>query len=1071
MAPSFKKPLEYDPSLAEKTLQRSFHKNEDAKERKKMHMLAELGLADEALDVDDDDEGYDDEFGSEDPDEEGETPIFSNNGATARPVPELKQSLAAYSFKDVFGKDFLKRRQQQISVKGYERYLSDLLARSGDSLQVLRTEHGLKDLSIAGVIDELMHELMEMNQCVAVIGELMHELMEMNQELKQVKVQLHESQQQHTLAAVAAAAAAAADPVSPSSPEPSEVSVRSPSSNTTTRLVSSAAVAADGIMSSEMQELRMQVASLRGALLEVQSGLEASRAAELKQTQRAAELQAELLKAQQTSTSLRSAAVTDGLSAPLPTTNSARLSAASASQVSGGVESWAEEEAERLRQCLVTSDVRLAAALAQVAELQAEKADASALSSRDTSSEVELEAGGKGIVGMAGAAAHESGRDSAAVGEMVGSGGRGRNTADLEQRVIELERSREEYAQRAEVLQARVKEAEAEVSLKEKEFIEKLQQMSEASDSEQARAVQKQMWVLSEQYARKVEELQTEIRQKEVQLSQVQGVNAGASERIKQAKADAAREVLSKVQAMNREIDALHAAREGIAAELISMKKDIFNDKTMQQMTRMVRDKEIQSLRKVKSDSKAQIEAAEAKAREAAEEVEDVKLRCQDQLRVAQIESQAMIKLLTEKWRTEFDKRKKLHNQVLELKGSIRVLCRVRPMLEKEKVAAGGNTESPVKVTSEEALRLTLSESKGGKDFEFDRVFAPTDGQDKVFDEVSALVVSVLDGFNVCIMAYGQTGSGKTFTMEGPESDPGVNSRALRELFSVAKERSDNFTYSFKASILEIYNEQIFDLLLSGKEQDDKLDIKQGSDGCMHVPGLKVESVSSTVEVEALIGRGKSNRSTFATNMNEHSSRSHLVLSVYITAVAKAGGTTFKGKLHLIDLAGSERLSKTGAQGDRLKEAQNINKSLSALGDVIQALQQREKHIPYRNSKLTRLLEDSLGSSSKCVMVVNVSPATENVPETKCSLEFASRARKVDLGKAKASIESSSSGNCLSSMVGGGTAPSGGSTSVTPKQGTSTRASPVTTPGSMSRSSSNGNGMSRMAVPPRAPPT
>ncbi|EFJ44338.1 Kif3C type kinesin-like protein [Volvox carteri f. nagariensis] len=367
-----------------------------------------------------------------------------------------------------------------------------------------------------------------------------------------------------------------------------------------------------------------------------------------------------------------------------------------------------------------------------------------------------------------------------------------------------------------------------------------------------------------------------------------------------------------------------------------------------------------------------------------------------------------------------------LRLQVLELKGNIRVLCRVRPLLEKERTA-GGEGHMPVKVTSEEALRVAAMDNKAEKDFEFDRVLAPDEGQDKLYDEVSALITSVLDGFNVAIMAYGQTGSGKTFTMEGPEGNPGVNLRALADLFKLAEERSAQFTTSFTASVLEIYNEQIYDLLVSGAQDGDKLDVKQGPDG-MYVSGLKVEDVHNMGDVTSMIGRGKSNRSTFATNMNEHSSRSHLVLSVYVTCVSKMNGSTLRGKLHLIDLAGSERLSRTGAQGDRLKEAQAINKSLSALGDVIQALQQRNAHIPYRNSKLTRLLEDSLGGNSKCVMIVNVSPAVENVSETKCSLEFASRARKVELGRARANVTSGDFTSALSSSASA----NGGSASVTP---------------------------------------
>mmetsp|Transcript_10409 Transcript_10409/g.18853 ORF Transcript_10409/g.18853 Transcript_10409/m.18853 type:complete len:328 (-) Transcript_10409:215-1198(-) len=283
------------------------------------------------------------------------------------------------------------------------------------------------------------------------------------------------------------------------------------------------------------------------------------------------------------------------------------------------------------------------------------------------------------------------------------------------------------------------------------------------------------------------------------------------------------------------------------------------------------------------------------------------------------------------------------------------------------------------------------------KEFEFNRCFRANDSQEAVYGEVSSLVTSVVDGFNCCIMAYGQTGSGKTHTMEGPPSDPGVNTRALQELFSLAAARRDDFQISIATSVLEIYNEDVKDLLSGDKAS---LTVRAQWDGLSPVDGLSIVSVGDMDDVQATLEKGKANRSTFATNMNEHSSRSHLVLSVYVIASNRASGAQTIGKLHLVDLAGSERLSKTGATGDRLKEAQNINKSLSALGDVIAALQQRSKHIPYRNSKLTHLLQDSLGGNSKVLMFVNCSPASTNAGETLCSLNFAARASKVELGKA-----------------------------------------------------------------------
>ncbi|KAF6254764.1 P-loop containing nucleoside triphosphate hydrolase protein [Scenedesmus sp. NREL 46B-D3] len=362
--------------------------------------------------------------------------------------------------------------------------------------------------------------------------------------------------------------------------------------------------------------------------------------------------------------------------------------------------------------------------------------------------------------------------------------------------------------------------------------------------------------------------------------------------------------------------------------------------------------------------------------------------------RIAAAEGAAQAQVLNykQKWREEFDKRRKLHNWVTELKGNIRVLARIRPMSEKEHSSSG--SDAAVRALDEETVCVAGATAR---EYEFDRVFGPKDGQAQVFDEVSGLVTSILDGYNVCIMAYGQTGSGKTHTIEGPAEDPSVNSRALAELFRSAEERSTGFKYAFSASVLEIYNEQIFDLLAGSRDSGDKLDIKEGPQG-LFIPGLRVEAVGGAEDVVAVLQKGKQHRSTFATNMNEHSSRSHLVLTIYVKGYDNAKGTSWSCKMHLIDLAGSERVSRSGAEGERLKEAAAINKSLWALGDVVAALQQRSSHVPYRNSKLTRLLEDSLGGSSKTLLVVNCSPAAENANESKCSLEFAARARKVELG-------------------------------------------------------------------------
>lgn len=350
------------------------------------------------------------------------------------------------------------------------------------------------------------------------------------------------------------------------------------------------------------------------------------------------------------------------------------------------------------------------------------------------------------------------------------------------------------------------------------------------------------------------------------------------------------------------------------------------------------------------------------------------------------------------KWRElyghEHRARKRIHDELMELKGNIRVFCRTRPMDQRLETLEGHSVA--VQVVNDMTLRAG-EKGQAMRSFDFDCVFGPDSTQEQVFEEVQHLVTSVLDGFNVCIMAYGQTGSGKTHTMEGPPENPGVNLRALERLFEVRAARRGAKEIAIFASAIEIYNEAVRDLL--SKDPQRKLEIKQGADG-MFVQDLVRVPVESKDDVLALMARAKGNRATFSTNMNEHSSRSHSILTVYIEAKDQSTGEQTRSKLHLVDLAGSERLSKTGATGDRLLEAQAINKSLSALGNVIERLQQKQQHIPYRDSRLTFLLQDSLGGNSKTLMIMAVSPSSFNAQETLCTLKFGQRAMKVDLGKA-----------------------------------------------------------------------
>ncbi|TFK92597.1 kinesin-domain-containing protein [Polyporus arcularius HHB13444] len=392
--------------------------------------------------------------------------------------------------------------------------------------------------------------------------------------------------------------------------------------------------------------------------------------------------------------------------------------------------------------------------------------------------------------------------------------------------------------------------------------------------------------------------------------------------------------------------------------------------------------------------------------------------------------------------------RRKLHNMVQELKGNIRVFCRVRPVLRSDilsdrlvsSTSSGQITDGtgspdpeeeahlrdnamaliafPDKLDHKEIVVHASSESATGQErkdewqFAFDKVFEPHSTQAEVFEEISQLAQSCTDGYNVCVFAYGQTGSGKSFTMEGGNSETtaGMIPRAVEQVFRVADElKTKGWQYKMEGQFLEIYNETINDLLGKGEFDKKKHEIKHDpKTGRTTVTDVNVVSLSSPSQVRTLLSLAQSRRTVAATLMNERSSRSHSVFTLRIRGENALTGETCEGSLNLVDLAGSERLEKSGAASDkdRLKETQSINKSLSALGDVIAALGEKgegksDKHIPYRNSKLTYLLQNSLSGNSKTLMVLNLSPLATHLNESLCSLRFATKVNNTSIGTAK----------------------------------------------------------------------
>jgi len=370
--------------------------------------------------------------------------------------------------------------------------------------------------------------------------------------------------------------------------------------------------------------------------------------------------------------------------------------------------------------------------------------------------------------------------------------------------------------------------------------------------------------------------------------------------------------------------------------------------------------------------------------------------------------------------------RRALHNRIQELRGNIRVFVRTRPFLPNDGAASNSSIDI---MPDGESLAIQGKHAGEGHGFKFDKVFAPSAGQGVVFDEVSEFVQSALDGYNVCLFSYGQTGSGKTHTMQGSGNGAmrGIIPRAVEQILQqAALMQSQRWKFTMKASFLEIYNEDLRDLLVmmnsdgSFKQRNtssaSKISIKRNQEGKSYVDGInKVvidveDKAAGLAQLEAVMVAAARARSVATTKMNAQSSRSHSVFMLHLCGSNEESGTIVEGALNLCDLAGSERLDRSGAGSDhkRLKETQAINKSLSSLGDVFTSLTNGSKHIPFRNSKLTYLLQDCLSGDGKALMFVNLSPTIESSNESLCSLRFAQRVNAVELGKATKHVQYSS---------------------------------------------------------------
>lgn len=315
------------------------------------------------------------------------------------------------------------------------------------------------------------------------------------------------------------------------------------------------------------------------------------------------------------------------------------------------------------------------------------------------------------------------------------------------------------------------------------------------------------------------------------------------------------------------------------------------------------------------------------------------------------------------------------------------MMCRFRPLNESE---VNRGDKYIAKFQGEDTVMIAT------KPYAFDRVFQSNTSQEQVYNDCAKKIVKdVLEGYNGTIFAYGQTSSGKTHTMEGKLHDPegmGIIPRIVQDIFNYIYSMDENLEFHIKVSYFEIYLDKIRDLLDVSKTN---LSVHEDKNRVPYVKGCTERFVCSPDEVMDTIDEGKSNRHVAVTNMNEHSSRSHSIFLINVKQENTQTEQKLSGKLYLVDLAGSEKVSKTGAEGAVLDEAKNINKSLSALGNVISALAEGSTYVPYRDSKMTRILQDSLGGNCRTTIVICCSPSSYNESETKSTLLFGQRAKTI----------------------------------------------------------------------------
>lgn len=333
----------------------------------------------------------------------------------------------------------------------------------------------------------------------------------------------------------------------------------------------------------------------------------------------------------------------------------------------------------------------------------------------------------------------------------------------------------------------------------------------------------------------------------------------------------------------------------------------------------------------------------------------------------------------------------KTHQRCSSVKNdNIKVIVRFRP----------GNSAKSVISYNADLQSVTIWADAGHQsiDFMYDRVFPESSKQQEIFDySVRETTDDLTEGYNGTVLCYGQTGAGKSYTMMGELENPecrGLIPRIFERIFEIIQASPKTLEYTVGVSYLEIYNEYLRDLL--DPQNNKHLAIRENNVDGVYVSHLETFYVANLADVYTILRQGSQNRTTGSTVMNSQSSRSHSIFQIKLTSKDLDGGVVKTGNLFLVDLAGSEKIDRTGATGQLLEEAKKINSSLSALGNVINSLTDgKSRHIPYRNSKLTRILQESLGGNSRTTLIINCSPAESNCLETLSTLRFGSRAKRI----------------------------------------------------------------------------